>query len=169
MKIRRNPARIPKKNCRTKATQGKKTVRRLIGKYRADSMTETSIEFIGFEDDHDLDELFTSFRLLDDYKSFLPGHLTDVLRKQHPNAELRSLELMESQSNCELGGMPSPENKERIAVDTMRVPIKLRIRLSTNGEDLHELDATLVIDAKEMQSDPQITSDLLIQSHRTIS
>lgn len=131
-------------------------------------MTAHSIKMIGFDDDDALDDILSGFRLFADYKSFLPTHLTDILRKQHPHVELRSLELLDT-PRCDIGGMPSPENKDDVIVDTLKIPIELRIHLSTNGHDLHELDVTLVINAENVQNTPHITSDMLIQNLRALS
>ena len=130
------------------------------------SMDAHEVQLIGFDDDDALDEIFSGFRLFSDYKSFLLDHLTEILRKQHPTVELRSVELL-GQPNCELGGMPSPDNQEQLIIDTTKIPLELRIRLSTTGDDLHELTVTLVINAVDVQTTPKITSDMSIRAHRT--
>ncbi len=131
-------------------------------------MHADAVQMIGFDEDDALNEIISGFGLLADYKSFLPEHLTDLLQKQHPTVKIRSLELLAS-PNCELGGMPAPENKSHVIVDSMKIPFKLRVLLTTTGADLHELEVTLVINANDVHKTPVINTDMLIQNHRVIS
>ena len=131
-------------------------------------MTTHRVELLGFGDDDAIDEMFRRFGLLEDYKSYLAEHLTEVLRKQHPSVELRSLELV-GMPNCSVGGMPSPNNEKHVIVDSVQVPLDLKIRLSTTGNDLHELYVTLVIKTENMHGKPSITSDMFVREHLPMS
>ena len=112
-----------------------------------------------------VDAVHIATAALNKYKSFLPSRLNDVFRKQHPSVELRSIELLGT-PNCDLGGMRSPDNQDHLIVDTVRIPLELRIHFSTTGDDLHELVITLVFNATDVQTTPQITSDMFIRNHR---
>lgn len=126
------------------------------------------VRLIGFEDDEALDDTFTGFLHFDDYKAFLPNHLTEILRKQHPSMVLRSVQLLRK-PNLDFGGMPSPENKDHIIVDTMTIPLELRLHLSNTGSDSRELDITLIFNATHVNTTPQITSDMFIRNERALS
>jgi hypothetical protein len=130
-------------------------------------MNANAVELIGFDSDEALDDISRRFGLLADYKSFLPEHLTELLKEQNSSVEIRSLELLGT-PNCDTGGMPSPDNEDHVIVNTIKIPLDLRIHLSTTGQDLHELDVTLVINAEGVNSTPQLTSDMLIQNHREL-
>ena len=131
-------------------------------------MDSNAVQLIGFADDDALDDIFAGFGLFADYKSFLPEHLTELLRRQHPNVELRSLELL-GKPNCDVGGMPSSDNEDHLIVDTIKIPLELRIQLSTTGDDLHELTVTLAINAANVRTTTQVSTDLLIRDHRKVS
>ncbi len=131
-------------------------------------MDKHAVELIGFDGDAALDDIIRHFGLLADYKSFLPEHLTETLQQQHPSVEVRSLQLLAT-PNCDFGGIPSAENEDHLIVHTIKIPLELRIHLSTNGNDLHELDVVLVINAADVHKEPRIESDLLIRNHRVLS
>ena len=132
-------------------------------------MHADAVQMIGFDmqDEDALNEIISGFGLLADYKSFLPEHLTDLLQKQHPTVKVWSLELLAS-PNCDFGGMPAPENKSHVIVDSMKIPFKLRVLLTTTGADLHDVNS-VVIDANDVHKTPVINTDMLIQNHRVIS
>ena len=129
-------------------------------------MDARRIRLINFGDDEALDEVFHRVGI-EDYKVFLPNHLAEVLRKQHPNVELRSVELLGT-PKCDVGGMPTLSNADIVIVDTIKIRLELRTHLSATGDDLHELNVALVINVADVQATPQITSDMVIRSHREI-
>ncbi len=67
--------------------------------------------------------------------------------------------------NLCVGGMPSPDDNEHVIVDAMKVPLELRVLLSTTGHDLHELKVALVINATKVDTKTTITTDLFIRDH----
>lgn len=126
------------------------------------------VRLIGFDDDEALNDILAGFGLFADYRNFLPNHLTEILRKQHPSVELRSVELL-GKPNLGVGGMPSPDDNEHVIVDTMKVPLELKVLLSTTGHDLHELKVASVINATNVDTIPSITTDLYIRDHNEMS
>ena len=127
-------------------------------------MQSQRVELLGFPDDDALHDLLTKFNILGDYKAFLPDHLAGVLREQHPKVEIRSIEFQNA-GECNLGGFPSPDNSEHLLVDSLTAPLDLRLRLSTTGNDLHELEITLEINATNVRESPQITTDMFVRKH----
>lgn len=130
-------------------------------------MPTQPVELVGFPDDDSLHDLFVNLNILADYKAFLPDHLMDVLREQHPNVQLQTIEFL-SAGNCDLGGFPSPDNPDHLRVDSLTAPMDLRLRLSTNGSDLHELDISLHVIATNIRESPQVTTDLFIRNHNVL-
>ena len=126
------------------------------------------VELLAFPDDDALHEVLTKFNILADYKAFLPDHLAGVFREQHPNVEIRSIEFLNA-GKCNLGGFPSPDNSDHLLVDSLTAPLDLRLRLSTNGTDLHELEITLEINATNVRESPQITTDMFVRNHDVIA
>ena len=130
-------------------------------------MQSQPVELIGFPDDDALHDVLTKFNILSDYRAFLPEHLTGVLRETHPNVQIRTIELLEM-GECKLGGFPSPDNAESLLVDSLTAPLDLRLHISTNGSDLHELVITLDINATDIRESSKITTDLRVRNHQVI-
>jgi hypothetical protein len=126
------------------------------------------IRLIGFENDDAVQDMLAGFRVFADYKSSLSEHLSELIRKQNPTVELQSIELLE-EPNLSFGGMPSTENPDHVIVDTIKAPFELKVRVATVSGDLHELTVTLVINAVNVNTTPQLTSDLFFRHQRRIS
>ena len=130
-------------------------------------MLPHSVELVGFPDDDALHDVLSKFNILTDYKTFLSDHLVGVLREQHPNVQFRTIEFLNA-GECNLGGFPSPDNSEHLLVDSLTAPLNLRLRISTNGTDLHELEITLKINATDVRESPKVTTDMFVQNHDVI-
>ena len=130
-------------------------------------MQSQPVELRGFPADDPLHDIFNKFKILADYRTFLPDHLAGVLREQHPDVEIRSIELLNA-GECHLGGFPSADNSEQILVDSLTAPLDLRLLISTNGMDLHELEIVLKIHATDIRDSPTISTDMFVKNHNLI-
>lgn len=130
-------------------------------------MQSHAVELLGFPDDDALHDVLTKFNILANYRAFLPDHLAGVLREQHQNVQIRTIEFLNA-GECKLGGFPSPDNSEHLLVDSLTAPLDLRLRLSTNEAELHELDITLEINATNLRELPQIATNMFVRNHNVI-
>jgi hypothetical protein len=96
------------------------------------------VQLIGFEKDSNLGDLFVQFGLFKDYKASLPEHLLGLLRQQHPDVIIESIELLEV-PKCNLGGMQQEQSKKLVRVQTLDVPLDLRVTLLV-GRARHSVD-----------------------------
>jgi hypothetical protein len=126
-----------------------------------------NVQLIGFEKDSDLGDLFVKFGLFQDYKATLPEHLLGILRQQHPNVVIESIELLEV-PKCKLGGMQQEESKTLVKVQTLDVPLALRVTLRVDHTRL-ALDIQLVIKGEGLDSTPTTRSDMFVRAQRTIT
>src|SRR5438045_3207538 len=99
-------------------------------------------QLIGFEKDSELRPLLAQFGVSEDYRATLPEHLLGILRQQHPNVIIESIELLDT-PKCNLGGMEQPDSKTLVRVQTLRVPLDLRLTLRV-GAGRFGLDVQLV-------------------------
>ena len=127
----------------------------------------SEVQLIGFENDSGLGELFAQFGVIQVYRAMLPEHLLDILRKQHPNVVIESIELLES-PKCNLGGMQQEENKSLVRVQTLNVPLNLRLVLRSGGAR-SALDIQLVIKCDGLYSTPAVSSDMFVRSQRVLA
>jgi len=123
-----------------------------------------SVQLIGFESDAGLGDLLAQFRVTPDYKSMLPGHLLDILRKQFPDVVIESIELLKS-PGCSLGGMQLEDNKTFVRVQTLNVPLDLRIVLKI-ATGRFALDIQLVFRCEGLDSTPAMVSDMFVKAER---
>jgi hypothetical protein len=125
-----------------------------------------NVKLIGFEKDSGLSDLFVQFGLFQDYKTTLPDHLLGILRKQHPDIIIESIELLDD-PKFKLGGMQQEKNKTLVRVQTLDVPIDLRATICV-GRGRFALDVQLVIRCEGLDSTPTIRSDMFIKAQRPI-
>ena len=124
------------------------------------------VQLIGFEKDSDLGDLFVQFGLFKDYKATLPEHLLGVLRRQHPDVIIESIELLEV-PKCNLGGMQQEQSKKLVRVQTLDVPLDLRVTLLVGRGPL-VLDIQLTIRCEGLDSTPRTRSDMVVKTQRAI-
>ena len=125
-----------------------------------------NVELIGFENDSSLDELFSKFRMFEDCKAILPGHLLRILQQQYPDTELESIELLDVQK-CNLGGMKQEDSETLIRVQTLEVPLELRVTLHVKQTRI-ALDIILVIKGEELDSAPKVKTDMHVKGQRVV-
>jgi hypothetical protein len=123
-------------------------------------------QLIGFEKDQDLGGLFAQFGVFQDYRASLPEHLLGILRQQHPSVVIDSIELIDI-PKCNLGGMQQPDSKTLVRVQTLRVPLDLRLTLRV-GAGRFGLDIQLVIICEGLDSTPTVRSDMFIRAQRQV-
>jgi hypothetical protein len=126
----------------------------------------TDTELIGFEKDSDFGALFAHFGVFQDYRAILPEHLLGILRQQHPSVIIESIELLDT-PKCKLGGMQQPDSKTLVRVQTLDVPLDLRLTLQVGVSRL-ALDVQLVIICEGLDSTPTVRSDMFIRAQRAI-
>jgi hypothetical protein len=122
---------------------------------------------IGFEKDSHLQELLARFGILQDYRTELPGHLLTILRRQQPSVGIESIELLEA-PKCGLGGMQKEEGSTIVRVQTLNIPLELRLTLREGASKI-ELDIQLVINWQGLDATPSATSDMYVKAQRTIA
>jgi hypothetical protein len=130
------------------------------------SSVSPDVSLIGFEKDSELGALFTQVGLFQNYKSTLPGHLADILRKQHPDIVIESVELLDT-PKCNLGGMQQPGTATLVRVQTLDASLHLRLRVRV-AQARHSLDVQLVIKCEGLDSAQIITSDLFIRGQERL-
>ena len=81
---------------------------------------------IGFDNDDQLGEVFVRFGLFKDYRAMLPELLLGILRQQHPDVVIDTIELL-AVPDCRLGGPPQEGGEGLITVQTLDVPLDLRV------------------------------------------
>lgn len=124
-------------------------------------------QLIGFEKDSELGALFAQFGVFQDYGATLPEHLLGILKQQHPSIIIESIELLDT-PKCNLGGMEQPESKTLVTVQTLSVPLDLRLTLRV-GAGRFGLDVQLVIICEGLDSTPTVRSDMFIRAQRQIA
>ena len=118
-------------------------------------------QLIGFEKDEDLGSLLAKFGMFQDYKATLPEHLLAILKQQHPETVIESIELL-GVPKCELGGMQQ-QSSSLITVQTMNVPLELRLTLRI-GAGRYVLDVRLDIKGAGLDSTPTVKSDMFVKA-----
>jgi hypothetical protein len=126
-----------------------------------------NVQLIGFEKDSELGGLFVQFGLFQDYKATLPDHLLGILRQQHPDIIIECIELLDV-PKCKLGGMEQEQNKTLVRVQTLDVPLDLRVTVRAHGSRF-VLDIQLVIKCEGLDSTPTIRSDMFVKAQRVIT
>ena len=124
---------------------------------------------IGFENDAELGDLFIQFGLFQDYKAALPDHLLGILRQQHPDIVIESIELLDV-PKWKLGGMQQEQNKTLVRVQTLDVYSRADLRLAVCVSAARfALDVQLIIRCEGLDSAPTIRSDMFIKGQRKIA
>lgn len=121
-----------------------------------------NIEMIGFENDGGLNEVFVQFGIPGDYKSGLPMHLTEILRKQAPGAVVTRIELL-GEPSCNFGGMRDEENESLIRVEEFNVPLALRVMVH-DREHRSSLDLELILKCEALGDTPRVTTDMFVKN-----
>lgn len=91
---------------------------------------------------------------------FLGAHLTEVLRKQHPDVQIETLELLQTHP-CSAGGQMQ-EQSTLADLHSLRLPFDVRVHV-VSGELREELDLHVVLMATAVDGGYQITSDVFVQ------
>jgi hypothetical protein len=132
-----------------------------------DHTMTSDTQMIGFEKDSELGGLFAQFEVFQDYRATLPEHLLGILRQQHPSVIIESVELLDA-PKYNLGGMQQPDSETLVRVQTLRVPLDLRLTLRV-GAGRFGLDVQLVIICEGLDSTPTVRSDMFIKTQREIA
>ena len=127
---------------------------------------DSDTKLVGFEKDQELGGLLAQFGVFQDYRASLPAHLLGILQQQHPGLIIESIELLDT-PKCNLGGMQQPDSKTLVRVQTLRVPLDLRLTLRV-GASRFGLDVQLVIICEGLDSTPTVRSDMFIKAQREI-
>ena len=117
---------------------------------------------IGFEKAPELGKFFATFGVFHDYQVELPKHLLDVLCKQHPDICMESVELLEN-PRCDVGGLNGGQHESVVNVQTLMVPMDLRLTLSV-GRSRYLMDVRLVLKRDWLGSAPTTTSDMFVRA-----
>lgn len=125
------------------------------------------VQLAGFEKDSQLGDLLAQFGVFQDYRAALPEHLLDILRKQHPDIVIESIELLDV-PKCKFGGMQQEDSKTFVRVQTLDVPLDLRLTVRI-GAGRFALDIQLVIKSEGLGSTPTTSSDMFVRVHRAIA
>lgn len=118
---------------------------------------------IGFEKEERVRELLEKFRVMPDYPQALVPHLLDILRRQHPQTLIETIELLKVQK-CSFGGTQHADRK-LVTVQTMDVPLELRIGARVGASRI-ELDVTLTLKGEGLDTVPTLRSDMRVMSQR---
>jgi hypothetical protein len=124
-------------------------------------------QLIGFEKDSELGWLLARVGLFKDYRATLPEHLLGILRQQHPDVVIESIELLDV-PKCKLGGMQQEQSKTSISVQTLEVPLDLRVGVHVGANRL-ALDVQLVLKCTGLDTAPSVTSDMFVRAQRAIA
>jgi len=123
-------------------------------------------QLVGFERDSELGALLAQFGVFQNYRANLTEHLLGILRQQHPSIIIESIELLDT-PKCNLGGMQQPASETLVRVQTLRVPLELRLTLRV-AAGRFGLDIQLAIICEGLDSTPTVRSDMFIKAQREI-
>ena len=121
---------------------------------------------IGFDKDDQLSEVFARFGLFKNYKAMLPKLLLGILREQHPDVVVDTIELL-GVPDCKLGGVQQEGSEELITVQTMDVPLDLRVAVRL-GRTRLALDVELVIKCEGLDATPTTSADMFVKAQRPL-
>ncbi len=121
---------------------------------------------IGFDKDDQLSEVFARFGLFKNYKAMLPKLLLGILREQHPDVVVDTIELL-GVPDCNLGGVQQEGSEELITVQTMDVPLDLRVAVRM-GRTRLALDVELVIKCEGLDATPTTSADMFVKAQRPL-
>jgi len=114
----------------------------------------------GFERCEALGSIFELIGLPSEPGLFLHSHLTGVLRKQHPDVVISTLELV-AVPDCDLGGFITGE-PEIMRVESMCIPIKILAQTVVQGKP-HGLRIDLIVNAKGEDGRYIVTTDMHVR------
>lgn len=129
-------------------------------------MSSPSVTLIGFDKDDQLSEVFVQFGLFKDYKAMLPELLLGILREQHPDVVVDTIELLDV-PDCKLGGLQPEGADTLITVQTLDVPLDLRVAVRV-GRTRLALDVQLVIKCEGLDATPTTSADLFVKAQRQL-
>ena len=121
---------------------------------------------IGFEKDDQLSEVFARFGLFKDYKAVLPKLLLGILREQHPDVVVDTIELL-GVPDCKLGGVQQEGSEKLVTVQTLDVPLDLRVAVRV-GRTRLALDVELVIKCEGLDATPTTSADMFVKAQRPL-
>ena len=124
------------------------------------------VQLIGFEKDSELAALLTQVGLFQDYKATLPDRLLVIFRQQHPTVVMESIELLAVQK-CKLGGIKQEQSETLVTVQTLDVPLDLRVTLCV-GHNRLALDVHLILKYEELDSTPSTRTDMFVRAQKKI-
>ncbi|HVJ82532.1 MAG TPA: hypothetical protein VNC50_15795 [Planctomycetia bacterium] len=114
----------------------------------------------GFERCEALGSIFELIGLPSEPGLFLHSHLTGVLRKQHPDVVISTLELV-AVPDCDMGGFMT-RAAEMMRVESMRIPIEVLVQAVVNGKP-HGLRIDLFVNAKGENGRYVVTTDMHVR------
>lgn len=124
-------------------------------------------QLIGFENDKGVGDLLAQFGMFQGYPQTVPAHLLGIFRQQHPDTVIESVEFIDA-PKCSLGGTERGANRDVVTVQTLDVPLDLRVMVRVARSRL-ELDVRLVIRGEGLDGVPTVRSDMHVTGQRVIS
>lgn len=123
------------------------------------------MDMINFDKANAIDQLLERIGIVSGLGAFLAGHLSTVLRKQHDDLEITSIEYIGA-DNCLAGG--SSVSDTIVVLDSFQIPINTHVVLITNSNQMHELDLHVRIIANALDGVLDIKTDVIVRSQRTV-
>ena len=120
------------------------------------------MEFINFDNVGAINELLERIGITVELGEFLGEHLTEVLRKQHADVVIESIEFVGA-GDCSAGGMPTSQ-VHIIQLDSLSIPIDTHVVLVSNSRT-HHLDLHVRIMANALDGEFDIKTDVIVQRH----
>jgi hypothetical protein len=123
------------------------------------------IELFGFENDEGAVDLLSQFGV-PDFKSTLPIHLTDVLRKQYPDLTITRIELLKPPT-CNLGGMQHEGSETLVHVQQLHVVFALKVSVNIDAGRA-SLELELVLKCDDLDNAPRVTTDMFVKGQTSL-
>jgi hypothetical protein len=122
------------------------------------------MRLINFGNVDAVNELLGRIGITTELGEFLSKHLTQVLRKQHPDVVIESIEFVKA-GDCSVDGRQATEGPI-VSVDSLCIPIDTRVVLVSDNRT-HELDLHVRIIARASDGMFDIKTDVIVQRQRS--
>lgn len=123
-------------------------------------MTSETMKLINFDNAIATNHILQQIGILKELGEFLGDHLTQVLRNQHSDVVIQSIEFVGADP-CSAGGMPSDDN-HTIHLDSLSIPIRTRVLLMSDG-CTHDLTLLVTIIGESVNGQHNIKTDVIIE------
>jgi len=122
--------------------------------------SELAVHLISFDNVDAINELLERIGITAELGVFLGEHLTQVLRQQHPDVVIQSIEFLRA-GDCSADGSRTSEG-QIIQVDSLCIPIDTRVVLVSNSRT-HDLNLHVRIIANCANGKFHIKTDVIVQ------